>query len=227
MNNIQDLSSMSYTNKDFNDIYSELLTYASKLSHKWDPTSSDESDPGVVLLKLAALIGDKNNYNIDKNILELMPVSVTQLPNARQIFDQCGYNMKYYRSAEGCLTINLKKALQDSSTSTDDNKSYYIPPFTMFSDADNEIVYSSIDTGDSCQLISNQISEITINVIQGIPTKYSVDDSDVITLQHLDPYNRIYLNDTDVAENGIFITNVGQDNYDVWKRVEVLDIEAP
>ena len=79
----RELSNLSYTNKDFARIYPELLDLASKISYRWDPSKSDESDPGVVLLKLAALIGDKNNYNIDKNILELFPASVTQDRNDR------------------------------------------------------------------------------------------------------------------------------------------------
>nr|DAU00280.1 MAG TPA: Baseplate wedge protein [Bacteriophage sp.] len=48
-----------------------------KLTYKWDPSISNESDPGVILLKLNAIIADKNNYNIDKNILETFPLSVT------------------------------------------------------------------------------------------------------------------------------------------------------
>ena len=96
MNQESKISNLSYTNKDFNSIYIQLLDYVKKLSSKWDPTYSDESDPGLILLKLAAIIGDKDNYNIDKNVLELMPASVSQLPAARQLFDQCGYSMKYY-----------------------------------------------------------------------------------------------------------------------------------
>ena len=59
------LNAKSYTNKDFRAIYEELLETAKRLSAKWDPTITNESDPGVVLLKLDAIIGDKNNYNID------------------------------------------------------------------------------------------------------------------------------------------------------------------
>ena len=62
------ISGLSYTNKDFNTIYSELLDLVKTLTNKWDPSISNESDPGVVLIKLGALLADKNNYNIDKNI---------------------------------------------------------------------------------------------------------------------------------------------------------------
>ena len=72
------LSSMSYTNKDYRAIYTELLELVKKLTYKWDPTITNESDPGMILLKLDAIIGDKNNYNIDKNILEAFPETLTQ-----------------------------------------------------------------------------------------------------------------------------------------------------
>ena len=46
------LNSLSYTNKDFRAIYPELLDLVKKLTYKWDPSISNESDPGVILLKL-------------------------------------------------------------------------------------------------------------------------------------------------------------------------------
>ena len=50
------LSNMSYTNKSFQDIYPELLELVKKISYRWDPTESNESDPGVILIKLCAII---------------------------------------------------------------------------------------------------------------------------------------------------------------------------
>ena len=64
------LATLSTTEKDFNSIYPELLDTAKKLTDRWDPTQSNESDPMVVLLKELAIVGDKLNYNIDKNILD-------------------------------------------------------------------------------------------------------------------------------------------------------------
>ena len=51
-NQTSPLSSMSYIDKDFRDIYPELLDLVKKLTYKWDPSISNESDPGVILLKL-------------------------------------------------------------------------------------------------------------------------------------------------------------------------------
>jgi hypothetical protein len=44
---------ISYTNLDFSSIYTEVVDLAKQLSYRWDPSISDESDPGVVLLKLS------------------------------------------------------------------------------------------------------------------------------------------------------------------------------
>lgn len=237
MSSTNELSSLSYTNKDFNSIYVELLEYAKKISHKWDPSNSTESDPGVVLLKLCALIGDKNNYNIDKNVLEVMPASVTQMPAARQVFEQCGYSMKYYRAAEGQVTFSLKKipsevsdyfeALEEGSTkpSTYDlsNITYNVPAFTMLTDVDASVVYTIKPNNTLVWSEQQQIFE----VIEGIATEYTINNDSLITLANLDYNNRLYFTDMNIAENGIFITNVNKDTYNDWNRVDNLEVQPP
>ena len=65
-----EISNKSYTNKDFEAIYLELLETAEKISRRFSPTSANEADPFIILLKLVAAVSDKINYNVDKNILE-------------------------------------------------------------------------------------------------------------------------------------------------------------
>ena len=64
------ISNKSYINKDFATIYPELLDYVKAITNKWNPQTSNESDPGIVLLKLMGFMGDKLNYNVDKNVLD-------------------------------------------------------------------------------------------------------------------------------------------------------------
>lgn len=221
-----ELSNMSYTNKDFNSIYVELLEYAKKLSYKWDPAASDESDPGVVLLKLAAIIGDKDCYNIDKNILELMPASVTQLAAARQLFEQCGYSMRYYRAAQGDVNITIKKDLGDDLDEYPNTEfTYTIPQFTMFTDQDSSTIYTST----SAKTIEVK-TETSIPVIEGAIVQYTVNNDALITMQNLDNNNRLYFTESNIAENGIFITTVDSTkpnytNYEDWKCVDNLEIQ--
>lgn len=228
MSSSNELTNISYTNKDFNSIYAELIEYARMISSKWNPADSEESDPGVVLLKLAAIIGDKNNYNIDKNMLELMPASVTQLPNARSVFHQCGYTMKHYHSAEGTVNLTLIKDIKEDAD-VDIKNYYHLPMFTMFTNDDSSIVYTSVEDSDWFYDADKKVTRktVTIPVMQGIVNRLEINGSDVITLENLDSNNRLYLPSIDIAENGIFINNVSDSNYDDWKKVNVLDIQEP
>ena len=106
---------LSYTNLDFSSIYTEVLDMVKQLTKNWDPSISDESDPGVVLVKLSALLADKMNYNIDKSILEAFPLSVTQDSNARQLYEQLGYYMNWYRAATTPVTLSWKTKTVDDN----------------------------------------------------------------------------------------------------------------
>lgn len=235
----RDQSNLSYTNKDFGQIYPELLDLAKKLSYKWDPTISDESDPGVVLLKLAAIIGDKNNYNIDKNILELFPLSVTQLANARQLFEQLGYCMRYYRSATTTLSFTIPRDCEPEITEDDisqlspndttidltlkeNARTYSIPKFTMVSDAENNTIYTLLHD----VLVSSSGVASYVDAIQGVVTHYAVNGSTLITAANLDYNNRLYFTEIDVPENGIFIQTSGKNDYDEWKQVDNLLLQS-
>ena len=198
------LGPLSYTNKDFESVYVELLDLVKKLTYKWDPSVSNESDPGVILLKLNALIADKINYNIDNNILECFPETVSQLSNARQLFAQLGYFMKWYRSAS---TIISMKYIGDKT----DVPSYTIPKFTMVTDSEREIIYSIIGTSGT-QEIDRSVSDVhlltdgTISsavVMEGVATTYSINGETNINVSHLDTKNRLYFDTNMVAENGI------------------------
>ena len=92
--------SLSPTKKDFVQVWNELLEVASKLSERWDPTSTNESDPGIVILKALAGIADKLNYNIDKNTLEAFMPTAAQEDSMHKLCDMLGYSMKYHRSAQ-------------------------------------------------------------------------------------------------------------------------------
>ena len=227
------LSNLSYTNKDFNTIYPELLELADKISYKWQPSASNESDPGVVLLKLNALMADKLNYNIDKNILELFPVSVTQDPNAREIFEQCGYTMKYYRSASTKVTLTMYKKPDNLDGSVSDGIGFKLPRFFMLSDVDNETVYTVPNLSEEVTLspveADGTTRSVDVDALQGTALDFTINGAKLITYSDLDYNNRLYFNELNIAENGIFIQNVksgeGQHNYSDWKKVNNLMVQ--
>ena len=206
------LSSLSYTNKDFNTIYVELLDIVKELSSKWDPSISNESDPGVILLKADAIIADKNNYNIDKNVLEMYPETVTQDINARNLYKQLAYNMPWYKSATTSLTFKwVGRSLVAGESVT-------IPPYTMFTNEDGTVVYTT--TQEVVLDYDKQV--VSCNAIEGTYQTLAINGSQIITLIHLDSDNRVYLPESTISENGLFIKSV--DTGVLWNRVDNLQV---
>ena len=221
------LGGISYTNKDFESIYPELLDVVKKLTYRWDPSVSNESDPGVLLLKLNAIIADKCNYNIDSNILECFPETVSQLSNARQLFAQLGYFMHWYNSATSSLSLKYVGNQTDIPF-------YTIPKFTMVTDSERSAIYTIVgnDGGDNKLTVSDiQLptdgTAITAKIIQGVAINYSINGDRKIDVSHLDTNNRLYFDTNLVPENGVFITNADNSNYSDWVRKDNLLVEEP
>ena len=196
------ISSISYVDSDFRSIYPELLDTAKKLTNKWDPSLSNESDPGNILIKEAAIVGDKVNYHIDKNVLECFPLSATQQSSARQIYDLVGYNMHWYQSAKGNVTFRLLKPL----TSIDENLGpITIKAGTVVCDSTGEYVYTLLEP---IQYISQVNTIYKGPAIQGVINPYDINGEKVITLDNLDDNLRIYFPQNLIAENGIYVYNL-------------------
>lgn len=209
------LATLSTTEKDFNSIYPELLDTAKKLTDRWDPTQSNESDPMVVLLKELAIVGDKLNYNIDKNILENFPLSVTQLGNARKLYDMLGYKMQWYTSAQGDVAFKLRKTLSSLGLSD----SYTINALTELTDsATSSTLYTTLQDA----VLVDTSSPVKVPVIQGKVHTLTINGNDLITLGDLDEDLRIYLPETMIANNGIFVYKYG-DNFILKSCWQVVD----
>ena len=218
--------SISYTNLDFSSIYTETLDLIKSLTYRWDPSISDESDPGVILVKLSALLADKCNYNIDKSILEAFPVSVTQDSNAQQLYEQLGYYMGWYEA--GRVPVALSYIAQ-ADERNEQVKTYTIPKFTIITDDEEKINYGLIGTEGADGIIVSDGNvytdsrELKMVALEGIPTKYTyLGEYSVITPQMVDKEtHRLYFDSKHtVAQNGVFITNTNQNNYADWKRVD-------
>lgn len=241
-----EISNVSYTNKDFEQIYPEQLDLVKKITNKWDPETTNESDPGLVLLKLNAFIADKNNYNIDKNTLENMITSCTQQNSMQDICERLGYNIGYYKSATCDLTftylggeetldaiLGINQSEEDNP-SPNVNGSFIIKAFdTSFITEDN-IVYTLLE---DIEISKNQRTTLTskkvmqgelkaLSVSSAISTENNSTEATKIQVYNLDENNRIYFPDTMVAENGVFINKQYYDNYqdnNVWRKVDNLN----
>lgn len=232
------LSNLSYINKDFNSLWNEILETVPKLTDKWMPSEANESDPLLVLLKELAIFADKNNYNIDKNILERFPATLTQLRSAYNVYDDLGYTPDWYISATTPITITFNNTNStDKTDSTDKTKN---PPvggnnlplrFKMVSDDKSSIVYTLLQ-----DFVVNTGSTTThqIFAMEGKVNDLTVNGKSQLTSLNLDSQNKIYFTQTNIAQNGILIStynDFSDVSYDekqniltgTWKRVDNLN----
>ena len=201
---------LSPTKKDFVQIWTELIEVASKITERWDPTSTNESDPGIVLLKALAGIADKLNYNIDKNILEAYMPTAAQMESMRKLCELVGYNVKYYQSAETKVRISYTGNTTDLSAENEEKLpepgGLPLPKFTTITNADKDKIF--ITTNEVPVVFKNNKPWVEVSCIEGqLSQCESVNENNLITLAQLDNNNRYYLPEIQIAENGIFVYN--------------------
>lgn len=198
------LSNLSYINKDFPSLWNEILELVPKLTNKWLPSEANESDPLVVLLKVLAIEADKLNYNIDKNVLEMFPSTLTQLRSAYNVYDSLGYTPDWYKSATTSVTIVYNGLVNGSVPENAYDVSITIPKFTQVSDDETETIYTILE---DVEITPGTPKTITINAIEGVLNDFTVNGSTKIMHNNLDSQNRLYFNEYNVAQNGIIISN--------------------
>ena len=210
-----DNSNLSYTSRDYDSILKELLNTIPLLSKDW--TSREESDPGIVLVKLMAMVGDMLSYNLDKQALELFPESVTQRKNAYQIYNLLGYKMHWYKSARCKANILINSAEEGS----------HIPRYSRFSTADGSIYYTNLKEIET----DPNVSTASVELIQGIPKTPPIIDNSNVTEPWYENYgynlstddfvdNKYYLNDINVDEDTIVLCDAEGE----WVLVEDIDL---
>jgi hypothetical protein len=130
--------------------------------------------------------------------------SAAQSESMRKLCAMVGYNMKYYRSA----TTTVKIAYNRSSDKQDISELVLIDKFTNIKDTDENINYVTLKP----VYLNSNTTAVTVECMEGELIECETDNNNVVSLYHLDDNNRYYLPETQIAENGIFITNVSANN---------------
>ena len=223
------ISNKSYVNKDFQTIYPELVELVKNLTSRWNPETTNESDPVLVLLKLLGFMGDKLNYNIDKNILETFLPSATQETSVRQLLETNGYTKKYYQSASTYISVLYQGEVSPQT------KYIRLEAFnTQFTDENNTITYTLLQ---DINIIDSNVTYGGIDgglITEGIPKDLSINGNTSIQLSNLDENYRLYFPETMVAQNRIYVKNEGSENWnttgtdgDGWSQVSNLNLYTP
>lgn len=136
--------------------------------------------------------------------------------------------MKWYQSARTTVSLSWK----DFTNYTKSSTSYVtIPRFVQVCDYDNTVSYvltgpasGELNSASNARLYLDG-NAIEFNAIQGAAVVYDINGETTIQASDLDTNNRLYFSDTDIAENGIFITNIDSENYASWIRKDNLATE--
>lgn len=213
---------LSPTKKDYYQLWNELMELADKISERWSPASTNESDPGIVLLKALTAVADKLNYNIDKNTLEAFMPSATQEDSMRKLTEMMGYDMQHYRSATGKATITYKSS--NETPIKDFGEGIYFPKFVNLKNEDEDINYVTLE---EFTIQSGQDSR-DIAIIEGEIIECETNNDNIITALHLDDLNRYILPEYAIAENGIFVTNIKDSKEsELWRKEQNLNVQQP
>lgn len=219
------ISNKSYINRDFATIYPQLIEFIENETNRWSPSTSNESDPGVVLVKLMAFVTDILGYNVDKNVLENFLLSATQESSVRKLCDILGYQMKYYVAPTTNLTLTyvdeLSSAIEFPALSTvftskdEDSSVSFISTKTVTLSKQNE--------PQTCPVMQGRLKELRVNTSGDVTTS---ENKPLVQLINLDDNNRLYFPEVNVAENGVFVANsTGLDEF--WSVKKSLNDVAP
>lgn len=184
---------MNYSDKDFKDLYQEILDEVKTLTTHWNPEVSDEADPGVAILKSYTLFIDKLNYAINYKNAQNSVKQVTDQETAKGLFFDLGYQIKGKQSANGELRIKLLGAYENPIT---------LPLFTQFTDSNGKINFTSVRKQVTIQPGASQL----VKVQEGIPVQYNYENREVFNQNDLTSNLRLPLYGySGIAENGVII----------------------
>ncbi len=181
-----EFKSIDYTSRETSTIYNNLLEIRPYLSKVW--TSEDDTDPGIVLLKLMSSVADMLSFSIDMNANESFPATVTEWRNAYKIYRPLGYKMKWYRSSRCNIHITLPSSVLSST------ELIIIPKGTEFL-TDSGIVFTSLSSVTFNPTVSSPNLVLNIPCIQGYLSSTNYSPSSVSS------DGKLYINNARVDES--------------------------
>lgn len=191
---------ISYTNKTSTTIFNDLVAAIPTLTSKWKNYSAD--DPGIVLVKMMAYLGDMLCYNMDYQVNETFPQTAIQRRHAQKSYDLIGYKMHWYRSATCELSITLTRPKNNTGLIE-----IIIPEFTTIL-TPTGIPYTIIGASNNNRYITLKEGEDSVTVDGIIAVQGAATVIPNIYKRNITDDGRIYIQgvqvDEDVANNPKF-----------------------
>lgn len=205
----QNLNKTRYTHRDYESIKQDLINAIPSLTQEW--TCREDSDPGIVLIKLLSMFGDTLSYNVDKIALELYLQTVTQRKNCAMILNLLGYKMHWYRSARVVASVSLI----DEGDATNPNRVILNPFTTTFKGG--QTVYTVVPSEDNQGSIdiNSKVPE-RVYLVEGTSSEIKFKRTNLVN-------NRFYFTEDNIDETNLWLNFGG---FHTCKLVDNLDLVA-
>jgi hypothetical protein len=135
--------------------------------------------------------------------------SATQEESMRKLTEMMGYSMKYYQAATTEVSFSFNDT-SEKKLSDFGSTGIYFPRFVNIKNSEESINYVTL----KAFTLSSTEPTRKITAAEGVLRECETDSDNVISLIHLDDNQRYYFSETNVAENGIFITNIVNNDYE-------------
>ena len=176
--------------RDFTSISNDLISAIPNMTDDWVP--DNETDPGMVYIKVASALGDMLSYNRDVGVMSAFPDTTVSLNDAHNVFDALGYKMHWYQAAKVSATIAWDPTkLTDGSGIV--SQSGVLPKYTTFTTKSTGITYTYIDDEINIPSLSVAGAEPnTITLYQGSPITPVLTGAYNCTTSAADKWHEVY-----------------------------------
>lgn len=92
-----------YSSRDYESILNDFKSAVPELTELWD--ADGDADPGIILAKYLAAVGDVLSTNLDLQANEVYAPTVSQRKNAEKLFALIGYDLGWYVAGKTEVTF--------------------------------------------------------------------------------------------------------------------------
>jgi len=226
-------TNVNYINKDFTSLKNNLVEYA-KVYFPSTYRDFNETSPGMMLIEMAAYVGDVLSFYIDQQYREMLLPLAEERRNVNNIAKTLGYKVKPIIPAFVNLTFEQKISDTGDGNSPDYTELVTVGKGTQVtSTSDSEIIFETLDIID---FTSSGSADLTISQTgyndQGLTNEWTVTrkvravsgktKTRDFTVGIPTKFLELTLADTDVIE----IINIKDLNGNTWYEVDYLAQDA-
>lgn len=177
---------VNYTSRDYESLLQDFKDNIKALTELWYPEA--EADPGMVIAKYIASVGDSLGVNLDWLANEIFAPSVSQRKDAEKIFGLIGYELSFYTAARTEISFTNSSSTQMT--------------------IDFGFNGSNFSTLNAYTDVTNQSRVITYNILP-LTNKYGATDTRSKRQQITEAIDVFAESDVVVLDPGESVTRVG------------------